>query len=179
MRFSAHDVFLNATSSAITKAATTATAMTSPTWPTARQQPPGHPVDASEFEAVLQGGHLPPCLLVETGPLAIAPDGTFVYSQFPNNTRSVRPHSIETQIRNTQIKSWTPPCNAHLDPTARMASRSTPLSSFVTKTVLQTAHSPPRLWSLENRASANWSPPSLRRAVLDRTEPNSASARCF
>ena len=44
-------------------------------------------VDASEFEGWFYEGagiyrHV---WLVETGPLAIAPDGTFVYSQFPNN----------------------------------------------------------------------------------------------
>ena len=136
-------------------------------------------VDASEFEGWFYEGagiyrHV---WLVETGPLAIAPDGTFVYSQFPNNT-PVGPATIqiETQIRNTQIKSVdaTLQCRI-LDPDGKEVAKSDQTTTFEAlslKTVLQTAHvATPVLWSLEKpRLCKLVTTVTSGGAVLDRTE---------
>ena len=62
-------------------------------------------VDASQFEGWFYEGagiyrHV---WLVKTGPLAVAPDGTFVYSQFKNNVpQGPAKIQIETQLGNSQ-----------------------------------------------------------------------------
>ena len=67
-------------------------------------------VDASQFEGWFYEGagiyrHV---WLIKTAPLAIAPDGIFVYSQFPNNTPgdNVDVH-VETDLRNDQTNDAT------------------------------------------------------------------------
>ncbi len=136
-------------------------------------------VDASEFEGWFYEGaglyrHV---WLIETSPLAIAPDGTFIYSQFSNNV----PHGpatiqIETQIRNTQTNAAdaTLQCRI-LDPDGREVAKSDQTATFdplSLKTVLQTTQvAAPVLWSPEKpRLCKLVTTVTMGGAVVDRTE---------
>jgi len=136
-------------------------------------------VDASEFEGWFYEGaglyrHV---WLVETGPLAIAPEGTFVYSQFSNNVpRGPATIQIETQIRNYQTKSAdaTLQCRI-LDPDGKEVARTeqpAAFEPFSLKTVMQTAQVPaPALWSPEKpRLCKLVTTVTSGGAVVDRTE---------
>ncbi|HXR06242.1 MAG TPA: glycoside hydrolase family 2 TIM barrel-domain containing protein, partial [Candidatus Acidoferrum sp.] len=136
-------------------------------------------VDASEFEGWFYEGaglyrHV---WLVETGPLAIAPEGTFVYSQFSNNVpRGPAAIQIETQIRNYQTKSAdaTLQCRI-LDPDGKEVARTeqpAAFEPFSLKTVMQTTQVPaPALWSPEKpRLCKLVTTVTSGGAVVDRTE---------
>ena len=114
-------------------------------------------VDASEFEGWFYEGaglyrHV---WLVVASPLAIAQDGTFVYSQFSNNVpRGPATIQIETQIRNAQSKSVDAALQCRiLDPDGKEVARSGQTAAFdpfSLKTVLQSTPVPaPVLWSPE------------------------------
>ncbi len=136
-------------------------------------------VDASEFEGWFYEGagiyrHV---WLVETGPLAIAPDGTFVYSQFRNNVPAgPAAIQIETQIRNTQIKSVDAILQCRiLDPDGKEVAKTDQSATFEPlslKTVLQNAQvAAPVLWSLEKpRLCKLVTTVTSGSVVLDRTE---------
>ncbi|MGA2555567.1 MAG: beta-galactosidase GalA [Verrucomicrobiota bacterium] len=136
-------------------------------------------VDASEFEGWFYEGaglyrHV---WLVETGPLAIAPEGTFVYAQFSNNVpRGPAAIQIETQIRNYQTKSAdaTLQCRI-LDPDGKEVARTeqpAAFEPFSLKTVMQTTQVPaPALWSPEKpRLCKLVTTVTSGGAVVDRTE---------
>ena len=136
-------------------------------------------VDASEFEgAFYEGGGLYRHVwLLENSPLAIAPDGTFIYSQFSNNIpRGPATIQIETQIRNTLGKSAdaTLQCRI-LDPDGKEAATSGQAATFdplSLKTVLQTTQiAAPVLWSPEKpRLYKLVATVTSGGAVVDRTE---------
>ncbi len=115
-------------------------------------------VDASQFEGWFYEGagiyrHV---WLLKTGPLFVAPDGIFVYSQFPKNIPQ-GPASVhlETLLRNEQSNAvkatvaW-----EVLDPqgkTAARAKESTIIKPWAAQTVLQkTTVRAPVLWSPES-----------------------------
>jgi beta-galactosidase len=114
-------------------------------------------VDASEMEGWFYEGagiyrHV---WLVKTSPLAVAEDGTFVYTQFPNNLpQGAATVQIETQIRNSQNKSVdaTVQCRV-LDSDGNEAASATQTASFESlslKTIMQSAQiASPVLWSPE------------------------------
>jgi beta-galactosidase len=74
-------------------------------------------VDASEFEGWFYEGagiyrHV---WLVKTSPLAVAPDGTFVYSRFPHNEPGGRAElAVETRLLNTQTNPATAVVNCEV-----------------------------------------------------------------
>jgi beta-galactosidase len=114
-------------------------------------------VDASEFEGWFYEGagiyrHV---WLTKTSPLAVAPDGTFVYSQFPNNVpKGPATLQFETQIRNalTNAAEATVQCRV-LDPAGLEAAKTEQTATFDAlslRTVLQsTSVATPVLWSPE------------------------------
>ncbi len=117
-------------------------------------------VDASKFEGWFYEGagiyrHV---WLVKTAPLAIAPDGIFVWSQFKDNVPKGRPDiHVQVQLLNSQIT------NADATVTAQIISpegqevasvhQTTEAPSGLTTEVDQTTHvSRPDLWSPESPA---------------------------
>ncbi|MGD0410954.1 MAG: beta-galactosidase GalA [Verrucomicrobiota bacterium] len=136
-------------------------------------------VDASEYEGWFYEGagiyrHV---WLVVAGSLAIAQDGTFVYSQFSNNVpRGPATIQIETQIRNTQTKSVDAALQCRiLDPDGKEVARSDQTAVFdplSLKTVLQSTLVPaPVLWSPEQpRLYKLVTVVTAGGATLDRTE---------
>ncbi|MGP8199994.1 MAG: beta-galactosidase GalA [Limisphaerales bacterium] len=115
-------------------------------------------VDASEFEGWFYEGagiyrHV--CLL-KTSPLAVEPDGIFVYSQFPNNVpEGPATINLEALLKNAQSNAATATVAWDiLDPqgkTAARAEQSQDLKPWAAESVLQQAEvSAPVLWSPES-----------------------------
>ena len=136
-------------------------------------------VDASESEGSFYEGaglyrHV---WLVVASPLAIAEDGTFVYSQFPGNLPSgPATIQIETQIRNAQIVAVSAALLCRiLDPDGKEVARSGQTAAFdplSLKTVLQSTQvAAPVLWSPEKpRLYKLVTTLTSGGAVVDRTE---------
>ncbi len=117
-------------------------------------------VDASQFEGWFYEGagiyrHV---WLVKTGPLAIAPDGTFVYSQFKNNVPSGGAKiQIETELGNwLHTKADAKVKCEIIGPDGQVAARSeqaVKLAEWSAAVVRQTAAvGAPALWSPESPA---------------------------
>jgi beta-galactosidase len=136
-------------------------------------------VDASEFEGWFYEGagiyrHV---WLVKTGPLAIAPDGSFVYAQLPNNLpRGPATIQFETQIRNmlTNAADATVQCRV-LDPNGAEVAKAEQTANFDAlslRAILQSAQAPsPILWSPEKpRLYKLITTVTSGGAVVDRTE---------
>ncbi|MGH7954283.1 MAG: sugar-binding domain-containing protein, partial [Limisphaerales bacterium] len=115
-------------------------------------------VDASEFEGWFYEGagiyrHV---WLVKTSPLAIAPDGIFVYSSFPNNVpEGDATIHLQTQLGNWQTNAAGAKVNWQiLDPNGKIvatADDAATLDAGAKKQVEQTATvSSPMLWSPES-----------------------------
>jgi beta-galactosidase len=136
-------------------------------------------VDASESEGSFYEGagiyrHV---WLVVTAPVAIAGDGTFVYSQFSNNVpRGPATLQIETQVRNSQSKPLHTDLQCLiLDPDGKEAAGSTQSVAFdplSLKTVFQSFQiTSPVLWSPEKpRLYKMVTSVLVGGAVVDRTE---------
>jgi beta-galactosidase len=136
-------------------------------------------VDASQSEGWFYEGagiyrHV---WLVVTAPLALAGDGTFVYSQFSNNVPGgPATLQIETQVRNSQTKSVDTALRCLiLDPDGREAAKSGQTVSFdplSLKTVFQSVQvAAPVLWSPEKpRLYKLVATMIAGGAVVDRTE---------
>ncbi|HUJ08652.1 MAG TPA: beta-galactosidase GalA [Verrucomicrobiae bacterium] len=115
-------------------------------------------VDASEFEGWFYEGagiyrHV---WLVKTSPLAIAPDGVFVYANFENNTPTkTAPIQIETRLLNfmTNAAETTVRCNI-VSPDGKpvaTAEKSETIGGAATATEkLEASISAPQLWSPES-----------------------------
>ena len=136
-------------------------------------------VDASEFEGWFYEGaglyrHV---WLVVASPLAIAQDGTFVYSQFPGNLPSgPATIQIEAQIRNAQSLAVDAVLLCRiLDPDGKEVARSSQTAAFdplSLKTVFQSTRvAVPVLWSPEKpRLYKLVTTVTTSGAVVDRTE---------
>ncbi len=115
-------------------------------------------VDASKFEGWFYEGagiyrHV---WLDKTAPVAIAPDGIFVYSQFPNNVPSAEADvKVETRVLNSLTNQAGATVNCEIiAPDGKSAATfktSETVEGLTTKTVnLEARVSPPVLWSPES-----------------------------
>ena len=136
-------------------------------------------VDVSQFEGWFYEGagiyrHV---WLVKTGPLAVAPDGTFVFSRFKDNVpQGPAEIQIETRLDNSQSNaaSATVSCEI-LDPNGKVAGHSAQpaiIDPWSAKEVKQTVTlSSPALWSPESpKLYKLVTTISSAGAVADRTE---------
>jgi beta-galactosidase len=136
-------------------------------------------VDASEFEGWFYEGagiyrHV---WLVKTSPLAVAPDGTFVYSEFPNNVpQGPAAIHVETRLLNASDNSADAAVQCQiLDPDGKPVAQfeqTAAVNASDFKTVLQVSSVPsPVLWSPETpRLYKLVTTVALGGRVVDRTE---------
>ncbi len=143
-------------------------------------------VDASAFEGWFYEGagiyrHV---WLVTTGPLHVAPDGTFVYSRFPHNVpKGAATVGVQTRVQNEQDHpvSATVACEI-LDPGGKRVAhfrRSLKLGGWTNAEAVQTAKvRSPNSGRPKRPASTSWSRPSwsAARSRIARRR-NSASAQ--